>query len=88
MSFELTDATVGTPVLDATGLEIGIVSAIEDEAALLDPDPTIADEIRSILGVGNAEPDHIPLTSDLVDSTDDGVVRLSVPNRLLPSPSE
>lgn len=83
MSLELTDAIVGTPVIDATGLEIGIVSAVEDGAAMLDPEPTIADEIRSLLGFTTAEPDHIPVTDDLVESAEEGVIRLSVPNRLL-----
>jgi hypothetical protein len=83
MTIELTDAAVGTPVLDATGLEIGIVSAIEDESAMLDPNPSIADEIRSMLGLTTSEPDHIPVTTDLVESTEEGVIRLSIPNRLL-----
>lgn len=83
MSFELTDAVVGTPVVDSTGLEIGIVSTVEDGAAMLDPEPTIADEIRSILGLATTEPDHIPVTGDLVESAKGGVIRLSVPNRLL-----
>ncbi|WP_122090170.1 hypothetical protein [Halalkalicoccus subterraneus] len=83
MSSELTDAAVGTPVVDATGLEIGIVSAVEDGAAMLDPEPTITDEIRSLLGFATAGADHISVTGDLVESTDEGVVRLSVANRHL-----
>ncbi|MDL5363780.1 PRC-barrel domain containing protein [Halalkalicoccus sp. NIPERK01] len=83
MSIEITDSEIGTPVLDATGLEIGIVSLVENGTAMLDPNPTIADEIRSVFGLARPKSDHIPLTGDLVDSTDDGVIRLSVPNRSL-----
>ncbi|MCH7661514.1 MAG: hypothetical protein IH933_13355 [Euryarchaeota archaeon] len=83
MAIELTSSEIGTPVLDATGLEIGIISTVDDGAAMLDPNPTIADEIRSMVGFGGAEPDHVPLTSDLIDSSDNGVIQLSVPDRLL-----
>ena len=83
MPIELTDTAIGTPVLDATGLEIVIVSTVKFVDAMLDPNPTITDEIRSMLGFGGAEPDHIPLTSDLIDSSDNGVIQLSVPDRLL-----
>lgn len=83
MSTELTVAAVGTPVVDATGLELGIVSAVEDGAAMLDPDPTITDEIRSLLGFATVGSDHIAVTGDLIQSTDEGVIRLSVTNRHL-----
>lgn len=83
MSSELTDIDVGTPVVDSTGLEIGIVSTVEEEIATLNRDPTIGDEIRSLFGFGRAESDHLRITGDLVESTDDGVLRLSVPDRLL-----
>ncbi|KYH25954.1 hypothetical protein HAPAU_26330 [Halalkalicoccus paucihalophilus] len=83
MSSEITDSEVGTPVLDATGLEIGVVSTVEDGTAMIHPNPSIADEIRSVLGLARSGPDHIPVTIDLVDSTDDGVLQLSVSNRFL-----
>ncbi len=83
MSIQITDLAVGTPVLDATGLELGVVSAIEDGAAMLDPNPTIADELCSVFGLARTGPDHVPITTELVDSTDSGVIRLSLPNRLL-----
>lgn len=83
MSIELTDIAVGTPVVDSTGLEIGIVSTVEDEIATLDRDPTIVDEIRSLFGLGRAESDHLRITGDLIESTGDGVLRLSVPDRHL-----
>ncbi|MFC6906055.1 hypothetical protein [Halalkalicoccus tibetensis] len=83
MSIELTDITVGTPVVDSTGLEIGIVSTVEDGSATLDRDPTIADELRSIVGFGRSEPDHLTITGDLVESAENGVIRLAVPDRHL-----
>lgn len=83
MSIEHTDIAVGTPVVDSTGLEIGIVSTVEDGIATLDRDPTLADEIRSLFGFGRAESDHLHITGDLIESTDDGVLRLSVPDRHL-----
>lgn len=83
MSIELTDITAGTPVVDSTGLEIGIVSAVEDGSAALDRDPTIADELRSLFGLGRANSDHPRISGDLVESIDDGVIRLAVPDRHL-----
>lgn len=83
MSIELTDIAVGTPVVDSAGLEIGIVSTVEDGTATLDRDPTMADEIRSLFGFGRAESDPRRITGDLVESTVDGVLRLSVPDRHL-----
>lgn len=83
MSIELTDITVGTPVVDSTGLEIGIVSTVEDEIATLDRNPTIADELRSVFGFGRAESDHLQISGDLVESTENGVIRLAVPDRHL-----
>jgi hypothetical protein len=77
------DPRTGTPVVDADGLEIGIVSAIEDRELWIDPDPSLGDEIRSLLGFGRIEPDHVPLSSDLIDSIEEGTVRLAVPRRSL-----
>jgi hypothetical protein len=83
MSRETIEIGTGTPVIDAEGLEIGIVSAVEDGTALLDPDPSLIDELRSLLGFGRAEPDHVALPGDCIDAIEEGVVRLSVPRRLL-----
>lgn len=83
MSMWTTDPRTGTPVVDADGLEIGIVSAIEDREIWIDTDPSLGDEIRSMLGFGRIEPDHVPLPDDLIDSVEEGTVRLSVPRRRL-----
>lgn len=73
----------GTPVVDADGLEIGIVSVVEDDVALLDPNPSLTDELRSLFGFGRAEPDHVALPGDCIDAIEEGVIRLSIPRRLL-----
>jgi hypothetical protein len=83
MPMRTTDPRTGTPVIDADGLEIGIVSAIEDHEVWIDPDPSLGDEIRSVIGFGRIEPDHVPLPDDLIESVEEGTVRLSIPRRLL-----
>ena len=47
MAIGLTDADEGKRVIDANGNEVGIVSTVEGETALVDPDPSLTDdEIR------------------------------------------
>lgn len=74
MAISLTDADEGKRVIDANGNEVGIVSTVEGETALVDPDPNLTDDIKSSLGFGDADEDTFPLqTADVAEVTDDEI---------------
>jgi len=73
----LTDDDEGKRVVNASGVKIGMVSAVEDGMAHVDPAPGITDTIRSKLGWGKADDADYVLESHRIDSVTDDEIRLT-----------
>lgn len=76
MAIGLTDADEGKRVIDANGNEVGIISTVEGETALVDPDPSLTDDIKSALGFGDTDEDQFPLQTENVAEVTDDEIRL------------
>jgi len=73
----LNDSDEGKPVVNTNGEKIGIVAAVEDGTAHVNPDPGITDTISSKLGWGSGDPDETyELQSDRVHTVTDDEIRL------------
>ncbi len=78
MERELTARDEGKPVVDSNGEQLGVVSAVEDERAYIDPDPGLADNIRAQLGWGNPDDDAYPLPQGRITEIADDEIRLDI----------
>ncbi|MFC4988725.1 hypothetical protein [Saliphagus infecundisoli] len=76
MCATFTDDDVGKTVVNASGDEIGIVSAIEHGTARVEPDPGITDTIRAKLGWEDTNEETYPLQDHAVSRVTDDEVRL------------
>lgn len=72
----ITDDDEGKRVVSATGEKMGRISNVEGGKAYVDPDPGIADTIRSKLGWGEEEQDDYQLHADRIHTITDDEVRL------------
>lgn len=74
MTISLTEADEGKRVIDANGDEVGVVSTVEGETALVDPDPSLTDNVKATLGLGGTDEGQFPLDpSDVGEVTDDEI---------------
>ena len=78
MHRELTARDEGKPVVDANGEPIGTVSVVENDGAYIDPDPGLADKIRTQLGEGSPDNEAYPLPQGRRTDVSDDEVRLSI----------
>lgn len=72
----VTDDDEGKKVVNAAGETIGMVSTVRDGVAHVDPDPGIADTIRSKLGWGKADEGDYALEATRIDTVTDDEIRL------------
>lgn len=72
----LTDDDVGKTVVDGGGEEIGIVSAVEDGTAYVDPDPGVTDRLKATLGWEDRDGENYPLRGEAVETVTDERVQL------------
>lgn len=72
----VTDDDEGKRVVNASGTEIGMVTAVRDGVAHVDPDPGITDTIRSKLGWGKTDEDDYALEASRIDTVTDDEIRL------------
>lgn len=73
---ELTDDDRAKRVVDGSGTEIGIVDAVDDGTASVDPEPDIDSQLKSKLGWGADERSSYPLRNDAIDAVTDDEIRL------------
>lgn len=78
MQRELTARDEGKPVVDAGGEQIGIVSAVEDDGAYIDPDPGLTDRLRTELGWGSPDDESYPLPQGRITEIADDEIRLDI----------
>lgn len=76
MCASFTDDDEGKRVVNANGEEIGVVKQVEAGTVHVDPDPGMADSIKSKLGWGDTDEDTYALDSDNVESVTDDEIRL------------
>lgn len=55
MPTKLTDTDEGKDTVSSTDERIGIAKDVDDGAALIDPNPAIADELKAKLGWGDSD---------------------------------
>ncbi|MCU4741488.1 PRC-barrel domain containing protein [Halobacteria archaeon AArc-m2/3/4] len=76
MCATFTDDDEGKRVVNANGEEIGMIQSVEGGAVHVDPDPGMADSIKSKLGWGDSDEETYMLDEDNVESISDDEVRL------------
>jgi hypothetical protein len=70
----LTESDIGKHVVNADGEDVGVVSNVDDGVGYVDPEPGLADRIRSRLGWGHTDEDDYPLKrSQIAEITEDEV---------------
>ena len=73
---EISKDDAGKRVVNSEGNKIGMISEVKNGTAYVDPDPGIADSIRSRLGWGDADADDYQLESGRIHAITDDEVRL------------
>jgi hypothetical protein len=76
MAATLTDDEEGKTVVDASGEPLGLITAIEEETAYVEPDPDLAESITARLGWGNADEDDYTVRAGAISEVGDEEVRL------------
>ncbi|WP_049927778.1 hypothetical protein [Halopiger goleimassiliensis] len=76
MSAQFTDDDEGKRVVNADGDEIGMIDSVEHGDAYVDPDPGMADTVKSKLGWGDADEETYKLEESSVESITDDEVRI------------
>ncbi|WP_101295715.1 DUF2171 domain-containing protein [Halegenticoccus soli] len=71
----ITDAVVGKRVVTADGDEVGKVTAVEDDRAILKGETGVSADTEA--SVSPDEDDRLSLRADQIESVEDDVVRLS-----------
>ena len=66
----------GKRVVNADGDEVGVIQEVRGGDAYVDPDPGMADTIKSKLGWGDADEETYQLDDSNVESITDDEVRL------------
>lgn len=76
MARTLTEADEGKHVVTDADDTIGMISEVRDDAAFVDPDPGITDQVMSRLGWAGADEDHYELDPDHIGTVTDDKVHL------------
>jgi hypothetical protein len=72
----LTDGDEGKILVDATGEDIGIVTSVSGETALVDPEPGFVEGLLAAFGRTEGESDDVEVPHDAVETVTDREVRL------------
>ena len=76
-SVQFTDDDIGKTVVDATGDEVGVVSAVRHGTIYVDPDPDITTRVKTTLGwEDGGDEDEYPLQEAAVSTVTDDEIRL------------
>lgn len=71
-----TEDDEGTPVVNADGDRVGMVSGVRGGTAYVDPDPGLADSLLATLGWENVDEGDYPLDPAKVAEVTDDEIRL------------
>ncbi len=72
----LTEDDEGKILVDANGEDIGIVTAVRDGGALVDPEPGFVEGLLAAFGRTDEDSDDIEVPADAVETVTDREVRL------------
>ncbi|MFC4542375.1 hypothetical protein ACFO5R_10600 [Halosolutus amylolyticus] len=78
MSATFTDGDVEKRVENANGETIGVVTAIDDDVAHVEPRSGVMDSIRATLGWGRAHDDTFAVRDEAVEEITDETIRLEI----------
>ena len=70
------ESVEGMRVLNEQGENVGIVTAVRNGTAYVDPDPGIAETLMSKLGWSDADADDYPLPEESIERITDDAVHL------------
>lgn len=73
----LTTEDEGKFLVDSEGEQLGVVTAVEDGTAYVEPDPSITEAVTQAFGWGDADADDIEVPPEAVDTVTDEEVRVS-----------
>ncbi|WP_135826490.1 PRC-barrel domain containing protein [Halorussus ruber] len=75
---EFTEADEGASVFDADREKIGVVVEVRDGEAYVEPEPSLAEELKAKLDWGSheADEDAYALESNWIDEVEDGEILL------------
>lgn len=74
MASTLTDDAVGKTVVDAEGKELGIVAAVDDGTAHVDPNPSVAEHLMARVGWEGRDQEDYVITEEMLARVGDEVV--------------
>mgnify|MGYP000297795179 CR=1 FL=1 len=63
----VTDDDTGKRVVNSSGVELGVITTVEDGVAHLEPDPGVTETVRSKLGWSEADGGDYTLEADRID---------------------
>ncbi|MWG34884.1 hypothetical protein [Halomarina oriensis] len=72
----LTDGDEGKILVDASGKDIGIVTAVSSDRALVDPEPGFVEGLLAAFGRTDGDSDDVEVPHDAVETVTDREVRL------------
>lgn len=73
----LTTEDEGKVLVDSDGEQFGVVTAVEDGTAYVDPDPSIAEAVVQAFGWGDSGEDDIEVPPEAIDTVTDEEIRVS-----------
>lgn len=71
------DGDIGKPVVTPSGDQLGIVTAVEDRVAYVDPHPGITERIAATLGWGEIDEEDLPLERNRIERITRDEVRVA-----------
>lgn len=69
----LDDSVEGKHLVNAAGEKIGLITAVRDNTAFVDPDPGMTDKIKAKLGWDEVGKADYPLKASDIERINDGV---------------
>lgn len=76
MSVTLTDSDEGKEVVDASGNTLGIVTAVENQTASVEPDPSLVEATKADLGWADGDADEYDVHEDAIETKADEKIHL------------
>ena len=73
----LTTEDEGKFPVDSEGEQLGVVTAVEDGTAYIEPDPSLTEAVTQAFGWGDADADDIEVPPAAVDTVTDEEIRVS-----------
>lgn len=76
MPMDITDTEEGTPVVDITDDQIGVVTRVEDETVYVEYASHVAEHLRAASDPSTCAPNTYPLHEEMVDRVTEEFIRV------------